>query len=712
MGRATNRRFSAEWFTPSLSLASCACLIIAVVSGCGDDGNGGRATTATPTVVPQSPTATPILPPAGTGLSSTIVAVEIDASGAIAVTFDLVDDRGIPIEPVLSSTQSDQEARVRFTIAHVEEYGGGGDLNPTFTRYVNDVNRTQPGYDGDGVLETIDSRQGIHRYTFGTLLPEGFSPAETYTAGMQVDRDFEGARFAANPVFDIVPAGGDPAIRQGSTTETCNGCHDPLRFHGRREEFRLCTLCHTEGFVGGEGQSVDMRALIHRIHAGQDLPSGSDPDGVVYPRPLEDCVSCHRDGATADLYKEAPAAVPCTGCHDDVNPSEEETDVGPPGTGHFGRGFPDGDCRFCHVPDTGTEFDISVVGAHVIPERSSQLKGVNVEIVGVSAAGAGEAPSVSFTVKDDAGTSIDDLSGFNRLAFAFAGPTTDYESVFGVTAVGGGSSGMLEGPSAEGIFAYTPDSALPDDAQGTWSVGIEARRSVDLATGQGGVVSVNEAAANPVVTFNVDDSEPLARRQIVADENCWACHGELSRGFSVHGNLRNRVDYCVLCHNPNESDFGRRRNDPEQVAAGASNATIDFKAMIHKIHSGADLANPPYIVYGFGPTPPGFTAHDFSHVLYPGDRRNCAACHVGDSYLLPPFPGDALPTLQTSLDPADGSEMVDGETGPITSVCTSCHDSDAAAAHAATQTSPDGDEACSVCHMEGRSVAVSEAHAR
>jgi hypothetical protein len=64
------------------------------------------------------------------------------------------------------------------------------------------------------------------------------------------------------------------------------------------------------------------------------------------------------------------------------------------------------------------------------------------------------------------------------------------------------------------------------------------------------------------------------------------------------------------------------------------------------------------------------------------------------------------------LDPATGQQVVDGFTAPITAVCTACHDSEAALAHAETQTAPDNEEACTVCHMEGRDFAVSEVHAR
>ena len=98
--------------------------------------------------------------------------------------------------------------------------------------------------------------------------------------------------------------------------------------------------------------------------------------------------------------------------------------------------------------------------------------------------------------------------------------------------------------------------------------------------------TVEEAAVNPVVTFTVDDSTAMMRRVVVDDQNCATCHGEFSKDFSIHGNLRNQTEYCVICHNPNQSDDARRKLDPAAVAAASPVTSIDFKVMIHKIHSG------------------------------------------------------------------------------------------------------------------------------
>jgi len=694
-------------------------LTLAGLVGCGGSSGGQAKPTATPSVAPTvGPT--PIPPRAGAGVESEIQSVDIaaDPAGQIVVTFSLTDASGVPIQPVTAAATSDQQGRVRFTIAHVEDYSGGGEFGGEFDRYVNDLDATRPRYDTNGTLETVDAGAGVYRYVFSAHLPEGADLSRTYSVGLQVDRTFEGVQLSANPVFDLVPAGGTPMIRAGSTTAACNTCHDPLRLHGNRREFRLCTLCHTQAATDSKGTPVDFSVMVHKIHMGVDLPSivdgppGSkygifgrssetvfaekDADGritgVAFPRPTNECTTCHTGGVTSDYYKDRPAAAPCTSCHDDINPSLVATAAGPPGTGHFqSKGFADGDCRLCHIAAEQQEFDISVPGAHVVPEQSTQLAGLNIEIAGLTNHAAGETPMVSFKVTDNAGQPLRDLAGLNRLAFAVAGPTTDYTTVLTPTAVGGGASGTLAGPDADGTFTYTLPAPVPAEAIGTWSLGAEARRSVTLNEAGGGTRTVNEAAVNPVVTFVV-------------------CHGEFSKGFSVHGNLRNQTQYCGLCHNPNASDVARRSRDMQAVAAGDAVAPIDFKFMIHRIHTGENLTHKPYLIYGFGVPPTNYTVIDFSEVLYPGDRRNCDTCHASGTNLLPPYPGTALGTQLGHLDPSTGKEIVDGRLGPVTSACTSCHDSDAAAAHAATQTAPNGGEACAVCHAEGRDVSVSNSH--
>lgn len=718
-------------------------------------------TTTTTTIVPPTTTTTTLvgpIPPGtpGAGLEATITAASVDAGGVVTVTFALTDGAGIPVTPVLGSTTNPAQARVRFTIAQlavVDQTVEG--FTTDFTRYRSYIvpSPGQPGYDSGGTLALADAATGVYTYTFATVLPSGFPAGDTHTVGAQVERSYGGETLVANPLLDFVPSGAPvTVVRQVTTTAQCNGCHDPLAEHGGgRREYGLCQLCHTDqGFDPQSGNSIELQQMIHRIHQGKDLPSivagpvgtvyeiigfqnqpvifaekvlacaggalagvpcetdadcpngtctGSAATGVGFPQDTRNCAVCHTDGATHETFATRPSTSACTGCHDDVNPGQTPTEAGPPGTNHVAGAQPDTLCRICHTP-TGEEFGISVMGAHTVPAASTTLAGLSGELLSASGT-AGGAVTVTFRLRNGAGTPLTTLAGLNRVALALSGPSTDFGGftppVTTPVIAGGGSSGMLTGPDGNGVFTYvtTVGNGIPAGATGTWRVGLEARRPVTV-NGQ----SVNEAMQNVVLDFALPGSTLVPRRTVVDQEKCGSCHGTFSVDFSIHGGLRNQTDYCVVCHNPNVTDFARRVG-----VAGADplNQPIDLKHMLHKIHTGEELAQIPYVIYGFGGS-----ANDFAEVRFPGNRADCEQCHVPGTQLLP-LPAGVLPTVISEVD--GSSEEVLGATPPIQDACLSCHDTEDAALHAQLNTTSGGLEACGACHGEGAAFAVSVVHA-
>jgi len=734
--------------------------------------------TSTTTPAPTTTLPTPIILNPGAGLQARITSAAVSATGTVTVVFTLTDDAGNPVAPVAAATTDPNKARVRFTIARLETVDQTSQgFTTTFTRYVNYITRhvtnntthlssDQPTFDSGGTLSTVDPVAGIYTYTFNTALPAGYPATLTHTIAGQIGRTFDGASLTANPIFDFVPGGGAvTTMRELTTTAQCNTCHDPLSAHGGgRREVRLCQTCHTDQAIDVvTGNSIDFKVMIHRIHDGQDLPSltagpvgtkygisnsvfaekvaacvggplanvrcatdvdcgtggtctGSTVSGVAFPQDIRNCAKCHSAGATVVDFRSKPSVAACTSCHDDVNPGETATAAGAPGTGHLPGPQPDALCTVCHKPTEDSEYDITVPGAHTVPEQSAQLAGIHAQILGASGT-AGNPLTVMFKLTDNTGATITSLAGFNRVGFAYSGPTVpDFGNILSVgedltagdqviapTAVGGGASGTLTGPDVDGVFTYVSSAAnsLPATAAGTWRVGIEGRRTVSLTVPTGhAAVSANEALQNAVLDFSVDGSMPQGRRQVVDITNCQSCHGTFSQGFSIHGNLRNQTEYCVVCHNPSNTDYAARKG---KANADPNDETINLKHMIHKIHTGNMLEHAPYVIYGFGSS-----ANDFSDVEYPGDRRDCAACHKGNTFLLP-LPDDVHPTLLTQVN--GPNETVTGSVPPIQSACLACHDSDVAAAHAETNTTGAGVEACEVCHGEGADFAVSAVHA-
>ncbi|MBI4441787.1 MAG: OmcA/MtrC family decaheme c-type cytochrome, partial [Acidobacteria bacterium] len=407
------------------------------------------------------------------------------------------------------------------------------------------------------------------------------------------------------------------------------------------------------------------------------------------PQDARNCTTCHQQGTQADNWKTKPSRVACGSCHDNVEWASGKNHAG-------GAQVDDSKCSTCHQADTGLEFDLSVAGVHTVPAFSKQLKGLNVEITGITNTSPGSKPTVTFTVKDNAGNPIDISPSAGRLdslVLRLAGPSTDHtwnvsENVVTTTV----SSAT---PTSTG-YSYTfKTNAIPADAKGTYAVGAEFYNDgVPLAGPlMGQNITAEETGFNPILYFSVDGSPVKKRRQVVdVNAKCNICHKSLR---AHHGN-RLDTSYCVMCHNPATMDNpDGSRNAGYKVPAGLAKTSISLQFMIHRWHAGAELSR-DYTVYRSRGV---YTANE---VHYPADLRNCSKCHVGNSFTLP------LPAgVTNTLAPREFYSPL----GPAASACLGCHDTEYAAAHAFSMTTSIG-EACAACHGEGKELAVSRVHAR
>ena len=285
-------------------------------------------------------------------------------------------------------------------------------------------------------------------------------------------------------------------VRDVIRTATCNKCHDQLSAHGgSRRGVEMCVLCHTPQTVDPDtGNTVDLKVMIHKIHMGSQLPSVqaghpyqiignqgsvSDWSTVVYPADPRRCESCHdqASGATqAVRYLTAPTGASCGSCHDDVNFATGQNHPGGPQVS-------DNQCSTCHIPQGELDFDASIKGAHVVPEDSTSLHGLVVEILKVDNGTAGRQPAVTFTVKDKSGAPVP-LNQLNNVSLVMAGPTSDYGyTSFGADVTTPGyvsESATAAQCDTSGTCAYTFQHAIPADAKGSFAIGIEARRTETL----------------------------------------------------------------------------------------------------------------------------------------------------------------------------------------------------------------------------------------
>lgn len=567
------------------------------------------------------------------------------------------------------------------------------------TSPITNVSATQASADSGGTWEDVEIGHSIYR--FKTVLPEGFDGSKTHTLAIYATRNVTaliGKNYYDNVEYDFRPDGEAVTATWDKTqTGICNKCHDTLALHGgSRQDVKLCVTCHNPQTVDPDtGNTVDMKVMVHKIHRGEFLPSVeagtpyqiignrqsvNDYSHVAFPMDIRNCTRCHTPDVTqANVWYTYPSRAACGSCHDDINWATGENHPA-------GAQANDAACASCHQPQGDREYDASIKGAHTVPYRSTQLKGLNSEIVSVTGAVPGGKPTVVFKITEDDGTPVTPASfttstGSSNLNILMGGPTTDYA----VNPV----RQRADGATFDGTTAtYTFTSAIPADATGTWAFSIEARRDVNFTYPPPEGNPVREGALNVVHYENLAGGTPEPRRAVVDIANCNTCHDRLV----LHGGQRFLTEECVMCHNPNASDVSRR---PAEAAPPES---IDFKRMIHRIHTGEELVQ-DLTIYGFGGS-----ENNYNHLLYPGDRRDCTSCHIDGTWNLASTPPPGRLPTETLRDWYSPQQ-------PSAAACLGCHDSQAAAAHAYVNTAPFG-EACAACHGVNADFSVDKAHAR
>jgi OmcA/MtrC family decaheme c-type cytochrome len=618
--------------------------------------------------------------------------VIIGADNRIRVTYLITDNKGLPLDRLGVVTPG--SVSTSFVAAYIPQGQSQyvAYTTRTQTSPITSVSAVQASADSGGTQQQVG--EGTYTYTFGVALPANYDHTVTHTVVLYGNRnltEFDLGTQYANVEYNWVPSGAAVTqVRDVVRTETCNKCHDPLALHGgSRRNVATCVTCHTPQTSDPDtGNTVDLKVMVHRIHAGPNLPSVKagkpyviignqqsvhDYSHITFPQELNNCESCHDGTASQALnWLTKPTRATCGSCHDDVNFATGQNHPGGPQPS-------DNLCATCHIAQGELEFDASIKGAHTVPRFSQDLPGVKFEILEVKNTQPGQKPSVALKITDKSGFPIE-TSQMSSLSLVVAGPNTDFAGYW--------SESVLKTPSNNGIVNYTFTRGIPEDAKGSFTVGVEGYRNVTVQPGTTKEVSVRDVGFNQLVAVAVTDTAPVARRQVVTQDACNSCHGSIA----LHGTFRQNVQYCVMCHNANWDDRARRPADKLPVES------IHMKTMIHKIHTGEDLES-DFTIYGFGTPPP---AINFNEVTYPGDRRNCEKCHIAETQQLP-LPKGVLP----SVAPRDYINPMP----PTTAACLSCHTSQDAASHALLNTSTLG-ESCKVCHGTTSEFSVDKVHAR
>jgi OmcA/MtrC family decaheme c-type cytochrome len=665
------------------------------------------------------------------GLVIAVTGATIAANGTITVQYTLADPTGLPLDS--AGVYTPGAISTSFVAGYIPN------SQEQYTTYTTKAasgtliaSETQPGADSGGTTTVLGS--GAYQYVFKTTAPTGFDPTATNTIGIYGSRTLTAYSLPTNyasTTFNFVPNGAKVThTRDVIETSSCNQCHEQLSAHGgSRRGVNLCVMCHTPQNVDpNTGATVDFKSFIHRIHMGSSLPSVvaggtfeittsfgvSNYSTVIDPASAQRCEVCHQQttgAAQATAFLTNPTRVACGSCHDNFN---FVTGVNHPG----GFQLDDTQCAQCHIPQGQYPFDSSIMGAHVVatdtaafyPQNPDVLiSGINLVITGVTNNKAGSAPVVAFTLLDDSKKPIA-LSALGSLSFTMAGPTTDFGyTIFGTNTTTPGyvtESAMTAATcNATGSCTYSFTNIVPAKAVGTYAIGGEARITQTVLAGTTSSQAVEYGAFNPVTYFSVDGSPVETRRTVVALTNCNVCHVALS----LHGTLRSNTMYCVMCHNPSNTDATTRATATVAADKAAPPQGINFNLLVHRIHDGVNVtANGglPYIVVGFGGS-----HNDFSGVLFPGlaptgaatDLENCAFCHVNSS--------EQADLSLTGLHAVTDPQGLINPVQPIASACSGCHVDLPTASHFLANTTTLG-ESCNVCHGTGGAYAVDSVHAQ
>lgn len=245
--------------------------------------------------------------------------------------------------------------------------------------------------------------------------------------------------------------------------------------------------------------------------------------------------------------------------------------------------------------------------------------------------------------------------------------------------------------NADGYYTYTFSTDITDPSK-TNGLVFEPNRTHRVAI----QLSYTNAAGQTVrvnpyfdVTFDssgrsVAVNDP-ARTRVMADiGSCNGCHDKLA----LHGGGRVDVQYCVTCHNTATTDAN-------------SGNVLAMSTMTHKIHAGrllkskydAGLGGIEYVIWGYQNS-----KHDYTHVGFPQDLRNCTVCHSGANPATPQ--GDNWKTRISK------------------EACLTCHASGPASnfytGHALFTGTADPttlpNSACVDCHREGTALAPERVH--
>ena len=354
---------------------------------------------------------------------------------------------------------------------------------------------------------------------------------------------------------------------------------------------------------------------------------------VVFPADPRRCETCHNSksgAAQATAHLTNPTAEACGACHDDVNFASGVNHAGGPQINN-------NQCSTCHTPQGRLDFDASIKGAHVVPDRFVHALRADCDPGerdarhgGQSSRGhlhgkrqkrrrrAGCAARLSFS---------DHGRAHNRLRLHEFRKRRHHQGLCH------GKRHQSAVRSGWHVCLYLPAFGSVGRT-GTYSIGIEARRTETLLPNTDEAMIVTYGAPNKVINFAVDGSAIQARRAVVATSNCNQCHVALSfmALFATKPNiaccatiLRIRILLSARTR-VFAPDKARSSARHQLQSAGASDPLRPERCSRRRQAVHQSLVSEEATMISRDVRFPALSPQGV-----PGDRRNCSLCHVNGS---------------------------------------------------------------------------------
>ncbi len=293
---------------------------------------------------------------------------------------------------------------------------------------------------------------------------------------------------------------------------------------------------------------------------------------------------------------------------------------------------------------------------------------------------AGEAPTLTLTVKDQQGKAFDRANDFTQLRLMAAGPIETLDTTTAVKLL------KTSANRADAIHHYV-DLKTNADVQvsgTTLTYKLQAVSDEKPGTYTASVWATSKASdvQQAIATADFQVATATVQKQIVAKEKCAQCHlgADSARFYFAHSDPRAigqagnwaidqaPVVICKTCHN-NEGYSAY-----VSPADGTTRVPDPIVNRVHGIHNGEDLKNP------LNTDPKTGVFRFWTEVVFPANVKNCAYCHVDDRWNTKPS-ALACGTCHDAVDfktgkGHEGGAITDDKGNVDNTQCALCHKPD------------------------------------